>query len=173
MCICFLVLSRMIKNKEALSEIMQDFKWLRGEWLTGDSPESRSRPRHSTVGLTGQLSSAATSILDLSAAVIESLHPAALWLHPAAVFFHPRGPSTILVRFCVRFCVFLSGFMQFFLQCMPPQKKKTKKKMKLNACTVTTWIKLKNGKQIDKDFLKYIFNKTLNFVNISYSIFVM
>lgn len=45
--------------------------------------------------------------------------------------------------------------------------------MKLNACTVTTWIKLKNGKQIDKDFLKYIFNKTLNFVNISYSIFVM
>lgn len=27
MCICFLVLSRMIKNKEALSEIMQDFKY--------------------------------------------------------------------------------------------------------------------------------------------------
>lgn len=72
MSVCVLTLSRIIKNKEVLSEIMQDFKYDSEEcdWQVDPWRLATTLWHHQTAGLINWLGAAATSI---SAALIDPL----------------------------------------------------------------------------------------------------
>lgn len=102
-------LSRIIKNKEALSEIMQDFKYdsEESDWQVAPTRPAAALSHHQTAALTDQLHSAATSILDSSGCTYWS--PCGPTLLAAAVLFHPGGFSHCgSVCFYLQACVWVN-----------------------------------------------------------------